>query len=1231
MFFNGKTNSGTERVISRSRRFRIVSTGAFCALAILTLLAVFPIAKHKEDAEATTVPATTSLSIISSKDTASVDITPTSKDGTFAISAAADQAEFSVTTDNLTGYSVTLLGSDTSGQLVNNITGDTLDTITSNTTESDFRTGSASTYANKWGYRLNVNNTTTTDFMAAPTTNTAKTIYSTNAPNTTGTSDNFTLALGARVDYEKQTGTYTNTFVLTAVGNPISYQIDYIDNYDGTATVLEQDAQSNITASEFIISATNPTRSGAIFKGWCYGTIDHTTNPSTCTGTTYQSGDTFTFTSIPSTGTATAELYAIWEMGDTMQSFTPEMCRTRAASGNYTLRDSRDGNEYTVRWINGECWMTQNLVFQGTTLNPNDSDVTTTRTMTYKDLMSASGECDGNNSSTSGAGYTNTCIYYKASDSYNSGRPNAWYNFAAVTAGTIAGASGNAEATESICPKGWKLPTSTQYSNLISYAGSTVSVFEPVWGGHINDHVLKVPESSAGYWASSTGDTIYRPIGWYRDTFTVNSGGYRAAGYNTRCVMRQTMQKFSSQDAATMATNAIRSLEDERDGQVYTVRKLSDGNVWMIRNLAIGCDGVGSTYGSGYSAKTLTSADSNVSTDYTTSTTTLAGRDNSYNNDYITCASYGALYNYVAASAGTITGSSNTTKAEASVCPKGWRLPTDAEATSAANNAGSFSPYKGGYYAGGNYYNTYGIYWSSVASTVEGRYIIQYNGSTTTVATNSDGRGDGFSVRCIKSYEDVPVMQNISQSELDSLMPNTGDTAMLKDSRDGNNYKVSKLADGNIYMLDNLALDLTDTNVQTNLTSATTNATDAHLTSLKANVSTSWADSFDTPKINTAYRNTSVTNYGSGNGKVGVYYNFCATSAASYCYSSSASGLTDATEDICPAGWRIPSGGASGEYQGLYAAYGSNQANLKAALSTTLSGYYQANTIYFQNSWGWFPSSTFYGNAPYMYDLYVGTSSVDPLNKSQRIYGFTVRCVKDDNRTVDDITYMQQMNPQIAAKMSDGDTKTLIDARDGQEYTTAKLNGNLWMTRNLAIGCDGTGATYGSNISSKLLTSADSNVSSNWSTPTASLSNGATYTEPYMTCSSTYGAYYNYPAVTVGTITGSSNTNNDVYNICPVGWTLPSSTIVSTIGNDTTTYVAAFNAVAGSGGVYYNGSIPSSYNGYGGWWSSTAEGGNARKTLIYKPSDGFLNNQGYGTYAATLTYEHGIHVRCVAK
>ena len=62
MFFNGKTNSGTERVISRSRRFRMVSTGAFALLAILTLLAVFPIAKHKEDAEATTVPATTSLS-----------------------------------------------------------------------------------------------------------------------------------------------------------------------------------------------------------------------------------------------------------------------------------------------------------------------------------------------------------------------------------------------------------------------------------------------------------------------------------------------------------------------------------------------------------------------------------------------------------------------------------------------------------------------------------------------------------------------------------------------------------------------------------------------------------------------------------------------------------------------------------------------------------------------------------------------------------------------------------------------------------------------------------------------------------------------------------------------------------------------------------------------------------------------------------------------------------------
>ena len=56
--------------------------------------------------------------------------------------------------------------------------------------------------------------------------------------------------------------------------------------------------------------------------------------------------------------------------------------------------------------------------------------------------------------------------------------------------------------------------------------------------------------------------------------------------------------------------------------------------------------------------------------------------------------------------------------------------------------------------------------------------------------------------------------------------------------------------------------------------------------------------------------------------RYGVYYNFCAASAGSYCYGD---GLTqgdpsgNATEDICPKGWRLLTGDTGGELDTLYA------------------------------------------------------------------------------------------------------------------------------------------------------------------------------------------------------------------------------------------------------------------------------------------------------------------------
>ena len=254
----------------------------------------------------------------------------------------------------------------------------------------------------------------------------------------------------------------------------------------------------------------------------------------------------------------------------------------------------------------------------------------------------------------------------------------------------------------------------------------------------------------------------------------------------------------------------------------------------------------------------------------------------------------------------------------------------------------------------------------------------------------------------------------------------------VTDSRDGKTYRVQKLADNKCWMLDNLALDLVDK--KNNLSAFNTNASDTALGYLKSGggsspytnyaVATATStDYYDRPAIatsgtcNNAY---CVDNPSSGNwkwdavtsatingktskaqGQIGVYYNYCAASAGSYCYTSSAgpssdpdtSTLQDVKEDICPKGWRLPTSTSSGEFQALYTAYSSNYTNFQTALSTPLSGTFYSGKAYYQGNSGFFWSSTWFDGS--IVDvLFVGSTAVYPGgNGAHRSYSLSIRCV----------------------------------------------------------------------------------------------------------------------------------------------------------------------------------------------------------------------------------------------
>ena len=512
--------------IKKAKKLRMVSTGAFCVLGVIGFLGVFPITKTSDDAEATVTPATTTLTMTSSSTTASVDVKPMSSNGTFATSAAADEVAFTVTTNNVTGYNLTIAGSDNTRQLNNTDTSATLDSITAATDQATFTTGAAATYSNKWGYKPSMyNSAANTDYLQAPTT-TAETLNKTTGANAAGTSDSYTIGLGARVDYTKPVGTYTNTFVIEAVANNVAYQINYLDNSGGTVTGLPAAEGSSIaTASAFTLASGTPSRTGYTFQGWCYGTADYTTNPTGCTGTTYQAGDNFVFTSYSSTSTNTADLYAMWKLDKLyIQDYTKATCQTDAASGNVTVTDKRDNNDYTVRYINGNCWMTQNLRYVGDTVGSTSttstwylksatSNVSADTTMSMTDLTSG-----------------NT---YDAARFHNSGNTTTgvWYNYAAASAMTITGSSNTSAQTYDVCPKGWRLPTNSEQSGITSYA----SAYAPVTGGYYTYGSLG--STGYGYWWSSASYSATDRYYLYWNGSSLGTSYYvRLSGFYVRCI-----------------------------------------------------------------------------------------------------------------------------------------------------------------------------------------------------------------------------------------------------------------------------------------------------------------------------------------------------------------------------------------------------------------------------------------------------------------------------------------------------------------------------------------------------------------------------------------------------------------------------------------------------------------------------------------------------------------------
>ena len=450
------------------------------------------------------------LSLAVGQPSVSVDITHT-PDGAFNSSSTTLQAA----TNSADGYSIYIYAADGQPILRSSTATNSavINPLPSAATPADFP-------ANTWGYHLAPATGTTSDAASAtyhPVSSAADTVaYSTSAPSR---DDQYTLTFGAKVNTDLPADSYQNRVVISLVANPITV--------------------ANLSELTYL------------------------------------------------------------------QDMSPAVCDASATGDTTQLIDSRDGKAYWIAKLqDGNCWMTQNLDFDldpAQTLTPADSDVSRpwTPTVATSDSVFANTESLGTYSYDPGLylkstptdhnQYCNkvtsladpacsTAGFVEVADRTPATSATAdlltdqtydahylvgnYYQWNAATAGTGAAAStatsttGHAEATDSICPRGWQLPIADpnepdidlSFYHLLDQYGLAANTnhgaiaSSPLYlqyAGYLYQGAIYQAGYSGHYWSSSTSTDGPVDLSLYFSE-SVNPTDYAlyADGFPVRCLAR---------------------------------------------------------------------------------------------------------------------------------------------------------------------------------------------------------------------------------------------------------------------------------------------------------------------------------------------------------------------------------------------------------------------------------------------------------------------------------------------------------------------------------------------------------------------------------------------------------------------------------------------------------------------------------------------------------------------
>lgn len=430
----------------------------------------------------------------------------------------------------------------------------------------------------------------------------------------------------------------------------------------------------------------------------------------------------------------------------------------------------------------------------------------------------------------------------------------------------------------------------------------------------------------------------------------------------------------------------------------------------------------------------------------------------------------------------------------------------------------------------------------------------------------------------------------------------------LRDKRDNNDYKIAKLKDGKVWMVQGLRL-----------VNYLCTPTDSDMESGSFQVPATNIDKFVSSDDNNdaAYYNNDEDD--------GAYYTWHTATAGTGTASTFVN--VDATSSICPKGWKLPKGGAEGsatsDFVNLVKAYGGSGNNdsgqqaissklmASPAPNLTYAGLvnYNDGTLYLHGSNGVYWSRTAYSasdayvlsfdSGDLLYPAYYGIKCFgfsvrgilqEPTLRTVKLYGSRgtkatqlskvylpvdgkakqinkiYGSVNGQTRLIfnhytappliERLTYMQDVYDysldDLKRNMPLEKPYTLIDKRDNTPYKVALLkDGNIWMCENLRIGSNDKVVTF-----SSAYTDMGVDKPYTMSLPQGSTSGFSGDAPENLYIDSKLGGYYTWKLANAGSNLASGDSP---FSISPKGWRLPKNNT----GGDFSNLVKAYGGTGG--------------------------------------------------------------------